>query len=341
MNEQEKWNIVMKNDQSYDGKFYYGVKSTGIYCRPSCASKLPRRDNVIFFDCITDAERSGFRPCKRCHPELLEYDPLSELAQQAKEMIDQNYFERTKLQEGLKQAGVTRRHLTEIFEKQFGTSIEEYMAKVRLARAKELLNEGKKITDVAFAIGMNSSASFATFFKKHTGMTPSDYTATRLIQNPTCYYESPLGLIRIEEDSQGITSLKFADQVTDDIKAVSFGTFLNDTKLQLQDYFSHKRSQFDLPLSISGSDFQKQVWAVLKDIPYGETRSYKQIAKAIGNEKAARAVGMANNRNPILIIIPCHRVVGKDGTLVGYAGGIERKQKLLKLERNQNERKQI
>ena len=339
MNEQEKWNIVMKNDQDYDGKFYYGVKSTGIYCRPSCASKQPRRDNVIFFDCTTDAERSGFRPCKRCHPELLEYDPLSELALQAKEMIDQNYFERTKLQEGLKQAGVTRRHLTEIFEKQFGTSIEEYMAKVRLAKAKELLNEGKKITDVAFAIGMNSSASFATFFKKLTGMTPSEYTATRLMQNPFCYYKSPLGLIRIEEDSQGITSLKFADQVTDDMKAVNCGTFLNDAKLQLQDYFSHKRLQFDLPLSIRGSDFQKQVWAVLRDIPYGETRNYKQIAKAIGNEKAARAVGMANNRNPILIIIPCHRVVGKDRTLVGYAGGIERKQRLLELERNQNERK--
>lgn len=152
--------------------------------------------------------------------------------------------------------------------------------------------------------------------------------------NAFCYYESPLGFIRIGEDRHGITTLLFADPPGGEEKRKENGRFLRDAKLQLQEYFLRKRTQFDLPLSLQGTAFQKQVWTSLLAIPYGETRNYKQIAETIGNEKAVRAVGMANHRNPIMILIPCHRVIGKNGALVGYAGGLARKEKLLELERS-------
>ncbi len=150
---------------------------------------------------------------------------------------------------------------------------------------------------------------------------------------PHCICDTPLGPVCLVEDARGIRSLKFMDGGTDLTPPVRPGIYLADAGRQLAEYFAGKRRAFDVPLSVHGSKFQEAVWGALQTIPYGETRSYQQIARQIGSAKAARAVGMANNRNPILILIPCHRVVGKDGTLVGYAGGIERKQYLLDLER--------
>lgn len=145
------------------------------------------------------------------------------------------------------------------------------------------------------------------------------------------FFDTPLGRVRIAEDGEGITSLQFADGGP--CSTQTAGRYLSDAGAQLLEYFAGKRRTFDLPLSTHGSEFQERVWAALGRIPYGETRSYRQIAGMVGNDQAARAVGMANNRNPILILIPCHRVIGKDGRLVGYAGGIERKRRLLELER--------
>lgn len=141
-----------------------------------------------------------------------------------------------------------------------------------------------------------------------------------------------MGLIRIEENDYGITSLRFVDGKTETALSGGNGIYLGDVKLQISEYFARKRKTFDVPLSITGSEFQKKVWSALRNIPYGDTRSYQQVAEAVGNTDAARAVGMANNRNPILIIIPCHRGVGKNGKLMGYAGGIDRKQCLLEME---------
>lgn len=145
-----------------------------------------------------------------------------------------------------------------------------------------------------------------------------------------CFFETPVGLLRIAESEKGIVSLRFDDKASAPSEAS--GLYLDDACRQLSEYFLKKRRSFELPLDIRGSQFQLRVWSALERIPYGETRSYGEIAENIGNPKAARAVGLANNRNPILIIIPCHRVVGKDAKLVGYAGGIERKEYLLELE---------
>lgn len=332
MTDPEKWQAVITNDRSYDGRFFYGVKSTGIFCRPSCASKPPKPENIVFFDSIEDVKKMGFRPCKRCRPELLVYDPATELAAEAKEIIDHSFAERSELQERLNELGITRRHLTELFERKYGMAPEQYVAQMRFHRAKELLDAGNRITDVAFAVGMESTASFTTFFKKQAGISPSEYVAQRFMEHSYRFCETPLGVIRIEEEEHGITSLRFADSHTESDGMNHSGLYLADAEAQIAEYFAGSRKSFDLPLSVLGSEFQKSVWNALRDIPYGETRSYQQVAVAVGNTKAARAVGMANNRNPILILIPCHRVVGKDGKLAGYAGGIARKQYLLEME---------
>lgn len=332
MLDSERWNAVLASDKRYDGIFFYGVKSTGIFCRPSCASKPPRRENIVFFNNREDAERAGFRPCKRCRPDLNTYNPAVILADEAKAIIDCTFAERAALKEKLDALGITRRHLSELFEKQFDMSPEQYIAQIRFQRAKELLNAGYRVIDVAFEVGMESSASFATFFKKQAGISPTEYILQKEAERPRCFCETPVGVLRIEENKFGITSIQFTDEKAESALPSGTGIYLKDATSQLSEYFTKKRNTFDIPLSITGSEFQKKVWSALRTIPYGETRSYQQVAEAVGNRDAARAVGMANNRNPIAIVIPCHRVVGKNGTLVGYAGGIERKQFLLELE---------
>lgn len=334
MKTDEKWNAVIKNDRHYDGKFFYGVRSTGIFCRPSCVSKRPKAENIIFFDSKEEAEAAGFRPCKRCRPDLEFFDPAMELADLARAIINHKFADRSELQRALNNLGVTRRHLTELFEKRYGLTPEQYLAQVRFRRAKELLDEGNKMTDIAFAIGMRSPSSFSTFFKKHSGISPSDYIAQKIQDYPYCFCDTPLGPVYITENQQGITSLKFVDSKirSTQIEQKQKSFYLEDAKRQLLEYFVGTRRTFEIPLSVSGSEFQEKVWSALQNIPYGETRSYQQVAQMIGNDKAARAVGMANNRNPISIFIPCHRVIGKNGKLIGYAGGIERKRFLLELE---------
>lgn len=331
MTDSERWTAVVTNDKGCDGKFFYGVKSTGIYCRPSCASRQPNPKNIVYFDSRQEAEQAGFRPCKRCRPDLAACDPAAELAAKAKAILDGSYADPPELARRLNDLGVTRRHLTALFEKRFDLSPEQYLAQVRLRRAKELLAAGCSVTEAAFAVGMESPASFSAFFKRQAGVSPREYALQRAAERPACFCETPLGLMRLEENQHGITALRFAGGAAP-APCGGNGLYLADAKLQLAEYFAKKRKAFEVPLAAAGSEFQNQVWSALCRIPYGETRSYQEVAEAIGRKEAARAVGMANNRNPILIMIPCHRVVGKDGKLVGYAGGIDRKQALLELE---------
>lgn len=337
MNEKEKWQAVITNDPDYDGIFFYGVKSTGIYCRPSCRSKAPSVKNVVFFESREAAEAAGFRPCKRCRPDLPVYDPAAETAKAVRDLIDGNFADREVLQTKLGAVGVSRRHLTKLFEKQYDMSPEQYMTRVRLQQAKGLLAEGRKITDVAFAVGMDSAAAFTVFFKKHTGVPPSEYAAGCERVRACRLFDTPVGTVRITESEKGITGLCFAapnDRLEDCGKE---GIYLEAAGKQLEEYFLKKRKAFDVPLDLHGSSFQHRVWEALLQIPYGETRSYQAVAACLGNPGTARAVGRANNRNPVLIMVPCHRIVGKDGQLTGYAGGLERKQYLLELEAENEE----
>lgn len=328
----EKWAAITSSDPSCDGKFFYGVKSTGIYCRPSCKSKNPVRQNVLFFNSREEAELAGFRPCKRCRPDLPSYDPAAETAESAKILIDRAFADRVTLQGELNSLGVSRRRLAGLFEKRYAMSPEQYLNQVRFSHAKGMLAEGKRITDVAFAVGLETPSAFAVFFKKQAGISPSEYMARQAAEAPYCFCQTPIGTARISEDESGIAGIRFVDWEPSLETAPANGIYLEDAAKQFQEYFAKKRRAFDVPLSLHGSEFQRTVWRQIQMIPYGETRSYQDIALCIGNPKAARAVGMANNRNPVLIMVPCHRVVGKGNRIVGYAGGIERKQFLLDLE---------
>ncbi|MEL7624387.1 MAG: Ada metal-binding domain-containing protein [Clostridiales bacterium] len=184
MSEDAKWAAVSENDSSFDGVFFYGVKTTGIFCRPSCKSKVPRRENVRFFDSAGQARQEGFRPCKRCRPDLLSYQPLKELAEKAKDLIDSSIENKLALANELRNLGLTQHRLAELFRDHYGLTISEYSQRVRLEKARVMLAATREpIANIAFDVGFESLSAFYRFFRKQTGMTPSAYRQT--CQPPT------------------------------------------------------------------------------------------------------------------------------------------------------------
>lgn len=339
MTDNEKWDAVISNNTDADGLFYYAVKSTGIFCRPACKSKKPVRENVMFFDCREDAIASGFRPCKRCRPDLVNYQPLTDIAKQAKNAIETYHSEKQQLLDELQKMGVSKRRIAQLFKQQYGVSPTEYVNRLRIQIAKEQLQQSSQpIIDIAYSLGFNSLSAFFTFFRKNTGETPREYRNHKgrpSYSADTFYsvYNTPFGQITIACNGSAIVAVQFGNRIPFGIKEQR--TELTDkAAFELNEYFSGRRKGFDIPLAPQGTEFQRNVWDALCQIPYGETRTYKEIAEAIGKPNASRAVGMANNKNSILLLIPCHRVIGANGSLVGYAGGIDIKEKLLQLEQN-------
>lgn len=339
MTESQKWNAVINNSQEADGTFFYAVKSTGIFCRPSCKSKKPARENTVFFDTCESAVASGFRPCKRCRPDLDEYSPQKDIAIKAKHLIEQYFSDKQKLEKEINKLGISKSRLAQIFREEYKMSMNDYSNDIKIKLAKEKLQyTDMPVIDIAFLLGFESLSSFFVFFRKYTGITPKE---CRQRKYDTVYdsnglygiYDTLCGQITIASSGGVITAVQFG-------KHTEFGAREQKTELtdeaaiQIDEYFSKGRKSFDIPLAINGTEFQKQVLRAIRDIPYGETRTYKEIAQKIGRPSASRAVGMASNKNSILLMIPCHRVIGSNGTLVGYAGGIDMKAKLLRLERN-------
>lgn len=339
MTQEEKWQAVSTNDVSYDGKFYYAVKSTGIYCRPSCKSKQPNFTNVQFFETGTAAEEAGYRPCKRCRPDLMAYQPVEELAQKIKEMIDAHFLNKAHVFAELKQLGVTNKRAIEIFKEQFAMTPGEYADTLRMNEARlQLAESDQPMIDIAYNLGFESLSAFYALFGKYAEMTPGEFrkkavqpSSAEPKQDIGFIYPTDFGPVTITVNQYGVTSVRFGEP------AVSFPherTRMTDLAAeQLEEYFSGKRTKFTVPLCPAGTPFQQSVWSALREIPYGSLRSYKEVAEHMGRPTASRAVGMANNKNPILIMIPCHRVVGADGSLVGYAAGLPVKQRLLDLEK--------
>jgi AraC family transcriptional regulator of adaptative response/methylated-DNA-[protein]-cysteine methyltransferase len=346
LNDEEMWEAVRNCDASFDGQFFYGVKTTGIYCRPSCKSKLPKRENVVFFGTREEAEKAGFRPCKRCRPDLLQYDPAAELSERTKDLLDRHYNDRVKLGRDMKDMGVSRKHLTEIFKEQNNITPSEYLIQVRIAAARQMLQEGSSIPDAAGMAGYDNLSEFYDHFRRQTGMTPARYRQIFADNISRSVMETPIGALRIIASKDAVLCVEQAGRESKDagkeaeeipadriLSDDASGELVNDCRAQLNEYFAGKRKEFDLPLSPEGTDFQKNVWTHLREIPYGETRTYGELAAMTGNRKASRAVGMANHVNPILILVPCHRVIGADGSLTGYAAGIEAKKFLLQMEK--------
>ena len=338
---EEMYNALLNKDSSYEGSFFAGIKTTGIFCRPTCTARKPKKENVEFFTTSKDAVSHGYRPCKVCHPlEHLGYTP--EYIKIILEKLEKNPDEKIK-DSDLNELNIEPNKVRRWFKKNLDITFHEYQRMLKINSALHQISGGEKIIDSAFDSGYNSLSGFSHAFKNATGSTPSDSAEINIIN--IMRFTTPLGPMTACATEKGIYLLEFSDRknLNDELEylkktlhaKIIFGQnqYLDMLKEQIDEYFSGTRKIFDLPLHTPGTDFQNLVWKKLIDIPYGEHRSYKDQALAINKPKAVRAVGKANGSNRIAIIIPCHRIIGESGKLTGYAGGLWRKQWLLDFER--------
>jgi len=326
-------------DSSYDGLFFVAVKTTGIFCRPSCSSR-PRRENVEFFTTMREAVFAGYRPCKRCHPDEVN-GCVPAWVSGLISAVEDNPGRRIKASD-LRSRGITPEKVRRWFIEHYGMTFAEWQRGRRLAEAFTQIRNGRPIDDVVFANGYESHSGFRDAFTRTFGTSPGksvngEYIAAQFI-------ETPLGPMLIAAVKTGVCLVEFSDRrmLEHNYRQIrsKFGLavlpvsseMLEKLKAELKQYFSGSLKEFKVPLAIRGTLFQERVWAELLRIPFGHTVSYQEIARRTGDINAVRAVARANGMNRIGILIPCHRVVGKDGELTGYGGGLWRKRLLLELE---------
>lgn len=334
----EMQRAVQKRDAAYDGLFLFAVRTTGVFCRPTCPARRARPENVEYFADAPSAQRAGYRPCLRCQP-LQQERPawvqamLAELEQDPElRLRDADLAAR-----GL-DPGTVRRW----FRRHFGTTFQQYARERRLARSWQQLERGDRLDDVILDSGFDSHSGFRDAFVRAFGAPPVRGAHGERAE-PVLWesWPSPLGLLVAAATAEGICLLEFglparlARQLARMQRwfrgPVLPGTNAHLRRLgaELAEYFAGTRREFTGPLVLRGTEFQRRVWAQLCEIPAGETRSYEQIAVALGVPGAVRAVGAANGANRVALLVPCHRVVAKDGTLGGYGGGLARKHWLL------------
>jgi AraC family transcriptional regulator of adaptative response/methylated-DNA-[protein]-cysteine methyltransferase len=330
-------------DASYDGLFYTGVRTTGIFCRPSCPARKPLRRNIEFFPSVRRALFAGFRPCQRCRP--LEADGrLPEWVEGLLAMVDADPERRIRSAD-LRAMGLTPERVRRYFQRSYGITFDAYCRARRLAGALEQLREGADLDSAASDAGYESLSGFREAFSRHFGTPPGRGRAGEFIR--VAWLRTPLGPMVAGAKDEGLCLLEFTDRRMLERQLSTLGKrfklplapgdndHLRQTKDEMKRYFAGELREFTVPLKVVGSDFQQRVWKALRRIPYGETRSYKQLARSVRSPDAVRAVGQANGMNRIAIVIPCHRVVNADGRLGGYGGGLWRKQRLLALEQGQ------
>jgi len=337
------WEAVAARDRAMDGVFFYAVLSTGIYCRPSCASKRPRRENVVFFRAREAAERAGFRPCKRCKPEKTNQgDPNAQLIEKVCRYIDTHPDEPVTLEALGRALGISPFHLQRTFKARTGITPRAYADSRRLHSLKTGLREGHSVTRSLYDAGYGSSSRLYERASSQLGMTPARYRKQGT--GVTMHYTiatTPIGRMMLAATEQGICSIRFGDAAATlehdlHIEYPKAEIIRADAKLAEQvkalRAILDGESAVSLPLDIQATAFQRRVWEALRRIPRGATKSYSKIAADIGQPKAARAVARACATNPVAVAIPCHRVVREDGAVGGYRWGVERKKKLLALE---------
>ncbi len=330
----------MDCDGAFDGAFFYAVQTTRIYCRPSCKSKKPNLTNLRFFETAADARAAGFRPCKRCRPDLAEYSPARALAETMKAVILETYRDKPAMFERLSRLPVSQKHAVSVFKAAYGAAPGAYADALRIKEARRLLAEtDTPILDVAYALGFESLSAFYAMFGRAAETTPAAFrraAAQKTGPGAARVYHTAFGPLAITADAQAVTAVSFGGEEAACPRGEN--ALADRAAAELAQYFAGERTAFTVALNPAGTPFQREVWNALLEIPYGETRSYAQIARRIGRPSAARAVGAANRRNPIAVLIPCHRVVGANGALTGYAAGLPLKRRLLELEQNQPER---
>ena len=338
-----RWQAVLARDGASDGKFVFAVSSTGVYCRPSCPSKRPRRRNVTFYRGPQEAESAGYRACLRCRPKALAANPRQQMVKAVCRYIEQHLDEPLTLSQLGSEFRLSPFHLQRTFKSVLGITPKEYADSCRMRGFREKLKSGQSVTRAMHEAGYSSTSRLYSRTTSELGMEPAKYRRGAIAApiRYTCQ-DSPLGRILIAATEKGICSIRFAnadDELEQGLKhefpyAVRRRDDLGLAGLT-QKVLRHMHGveiAESLPLDIQATAFQRRVWSYLQSIAFGETRSYAAVAKGIRQPSAVRAVARACATNPVAIAIPCHRVVRSDGATGGYRWGAERKEALLKME---------
>jgi AraC family transcriptional regulator of adaptative response/methylated-DNA-[protein]-cysteine methyltransferase len=334
----EFYRAMVNRDESYRGVFITGVKTTGIFCLPVCSARKPKEENCEFFDDVRDALRHGYRPCKICRP--TEGGPeVPPAVRRAQTLLADPEREGRLTDDALRREGVSPEAVRRWYKRQYGITFQAYQRMLRVNRAFTEIRDASRVSDAAMNAGYDSLSGFAYTYRKLARSVPSDAPRGDLIVMDRI--ETPIGLMFAAAVTRGLCLLEFTDrrmletELEDLQKRLGAGivygrnAHIERCETQLKEYFAGRRRSFDLELVTPAGEFRLKVWRALADIPYGSTASYRDIAVAVGSPGAVRAVGSANGHNRLAIVIPCHRVIGSDGSLTGYGGGLDRKRWLL------------
>lgn len=338
------WEAVLNRDARFDGVVFYAVQSTGIYCRPTCPSRRPNRDRVCFFESATEAEAAGYRPCKRCQPQQTASHPSEAKVLELCRYIEAQVDGIPTLDELGARVGLSPYHLQRLFKRILGVSPFQYASACRTERFKQQLQQGSPIADALYAAGYGASSRLYASAAQQLGMTPAAYQRRgggKMIRYTIV--STPLGALLVAATEIGLCSVRLGEtaaELEQELQQEFQNAFLQFDDLDLHDwtdaivkYLQGTSPLPNLPYDVQASAFQQQVWQALQAIPIGTTLSYSELANAIGQPTSTRAVARACATNPVALVIPCHRVVPKNGGVGGYRWGVARKQALLELER--------
>ena len=338
--DESRWEAVQRRERDADGVFLYGVLTTLVYCRPVCSSRKPKYENVRFFDTWEQAEQEGFRPCKRCNPRSNEKsDGLEEKIVKACRMMD-DAEEHIPLKNLAEQSGLSPYHFHRLFKKTTGVTPKQYAVQKRLARVRSGLKERPSVTDAVYDAGFASGSRFYENASDNLGMKPTDFRkGAEGIRIRVATAKSWLGWVLIGATDKGVCAVDIGDspetlraRLNEDFPKADIRDGDDDLAQWVEKILTHLENPHgrpDLPLDIRGTAFQRRVWKAIREIPAGSKAGYKDIAEKIGNPDASRAVARACASNRIAVVVPCHRVVRKDGEIGGYRWGTERKRALL------------
>lgn len=336
LTDEQAWQAVLARDRSFDGRFVTGVLSTGIYCRPSCSARHPRRENVRFFDGPGAAEGAGLRPCLRCRPNDVGRD--EEAVARALRLIERAE-QGPSLGELAEATGYSSTHFQRLFKRAVGLSPSEYARALKVRRAGDAMSKGANVTDAIYEAGFGASSRFYEASEGKLGMKPSAWRGGgRGVTIHWAVVPTSLGEMLVAATEKGVCRLSFAEGREElaarfpNAELVEGGNQFAELLGRVVSAVEQPGDSRAIPLDVQGTAFQEAVWRELQRIPPGETRSYAQIAAAVGRPGAVRAAGSANGANNVAVLIPCHRVIRSDGTLGGYAYGLDIKRKLLERE---------
>ena len=342
----EAWRAVQRRDPRFDGQFVYAVRSTHIYCRPSCPSRRPARERVTFYTAPAAAEEAGYRACRRCHPREAQLAPATIAIEKARLYIEAHPDQLITLTSLAEDVGLSPFHLQRTFKRLLGVSPREYQDSLRVSRFKSRLRAGDTVSRATYEAGFGSSSRVYERSDKTLGMTPAAFRRGGLGMHITyAVVDSPFGKLLVGATERGVCSVALGDSdstLVSKLRADFPGAQIErgdhvhaEWVEEIVGHIGGGNLGLNVPLDVRGTAFQQQVWALLRKIPSGRTRSYGEIASELGNPRATRAVAQACASNKIAVVIPCHRVIRNDGELGGYKWGIERKKTLLEHERRQ------